>query len=74
VSQIVRVSIGGQSHELTYHWDGSEELSVGDPVVVPPPWWANDTSEMRDRYSHGVVTGLGSDYTGPTVGIRSRGR
>jgi hypothetical protein len=70
--QIVRVAIGGDSKELTYRWVGEGELVVGDIVVVPPPPWV-DTSEMRERYSRGVVTGIGSNYTGHMVSISQRG-
>ena len=71
--QVVRVSIGGDPKELTYEWTGQGELAVGDVVIVPPPWWAESTSEMRERYSHGVVTGIGSSYTGQMVTINRRG-
>jgi hypothetical protein len=70
--QVVRVAIGGRPQELTYRWTGDGELQVGDPVEVPPPWWAEDVSEKRDRFSKGVVTGIGSSYTGPTRPITRR--
>ena len=69
--QIVRVSIGGDPKELTYEWTGQGELAVGDVVIVPPPWWV-DTPEKRERYSHGVVTGIGSNYKGHMVSINER--
>jgi hypothetical protein len=72
-NQVVRVAIGGDSTELTYRWVGDSDLSVGDTVRVPPPDWASTTSEMRDRYSQGVVTGIGSTYTGYMVSISRRG-
>jgi hypothetical protein len=71
--QIVRVAIGGDSKELTYRWVGEGELVVGETVVVPPPWWA-DTTEKRERYSRGVVTGIGSGYMGQMVSISQRGQ
>ena len=70
--QVVRIAVGGDSKELTYRWVGDGELSVGDAVRVPPPGWASDTSENRERYSHGVVTGIGSTYTGYMVSIDRR--
>jgi hypothetical protein len=69
--QVVRVAIGGDAKELTYRWVGDGKLSVGDTVEVPPPEWA-DTPQNRERYSHGVVTGIGSDYTGYMVSIDRR--
>jgi hypothetical protein len=68
----IRVAIGGKTKELTYRWTGELPIRVGDVVRVPPPYWACDTSENREKFSYGVVVGIGSTYTGPILSINQR--
>lgn len=48
--------------KLTYNCDFP--VAVGDTVVVPAPWWANDCSTIT-----GTVTGIGSSYDGYLVNV-----
>ena len=48
-------------HKLTYNCDF--EVSVGDTVVVPAPWF------LEGPTTKGKVTQIGSDYSGYTLSV-----
>lgn len=68
VRQVVRVQILGAPREYTYCWhfdvpaDTARPLQVGDRVELPP-------NQVCEEGSSGLVSALGSDYTGPTKEI-----
>ena len=57
----VEVQLGGRGRSLAY--DAPERTKVGDVVTVPPPPYDISAVGMGMPY-HGLVTRLGSDYTG----------